>query len=44
MRKAFELFSMVGMVVCAKSPFVGDARHVDHGDGRHSIKMNSVKT
>ena len=50
MRKAFEVIAGTGIVAYARnnsSIFEGEhagKRHIDHGDGRHSVKMEAVKT
>lgn len=50
MRKAFEVMAGVGVLVNARNSstiFEGehaDSRHIDHGDGRHSLKMKAVRT
>ena len=49
MRKAFEVIAGLSFVASAKKAtfFEGehaDKRHIDHGDGRHSLKMKAVRT
>ena len=50
MRKAFEVIAGAGILASARhnhTIFTGehaDKRHIDHGNGRHSLKMKSIKS